>query len=273
MRTAIIAVSLWLAAILFYIWLRFEWQFSLGAVAALFHDVVLTIGIFAALQIRFDLATIAALLTIVGYSINDTVIVFDRVRENLRKYKKMDIKEVLNLSINETLSRTLMTSGTTLLALIALADMSLPTIHSDPLVLVGVAFVMGLQNAATTRISDARVRTTHVTGISTDIGVELAILMGNARSQSGRGVVRDRLVLHLATLVAFLVGGIGGVLIYGWTGAGLFLLLALALPAIALPEARRARSPGRGPQNPGIQAPAPPGPPRPGAARAEIIGV
>lgn len=136
-----------------------------------------------------------------------------------------------------------------LLALIALADMSLPTIHSDPLVLVGVAFVMGLQNAATTRISDARVRTTHVTGISTDIGVELAILMGNARSQSGRGVVRDRLVLHLATLVAFLVGGIGGVLIYGWTGAGLFLLIALALTAIALPEARRARSAGREPKS------------------------
>jgi preprotein translocase SecF subunit len=106
--------------VLIYIWLRFEWQFALGAVAALVHDVVLTIGIFSALQIRFDLAIIAALLTIVGYSLNDTVVVFDRVRENLRKYKAKDLKEVLNLSINETLSRTFMTSFTTLLALISL---------------------------------------------------------------------------------------------------------------------------------------------------------
>jgi preprotein translocase SecF subunit len=119
-QSAIIAVSLALAAVLFYIWLRFEWQFSLGAVAALVHDVVLTIGIFSLLQIRFDLAIIAALLTIVGYSLNDTVVVFDRVRENLRKYKKKDLKEVLNLSINETLSRTVMTSVTTLLALLSL---------------------------------------------------------------------------------------------------------------------------------------------------------
>ena len=119
-QTAIIAVTAALAAILFYIWLRFEWQFSVGAVAALFHDVILTIGIFSLLQIRFDLATIAALLTIVGYSINDTVVIFDRLRENLRKYKKMALQEVMNLSVNETLSRTLMTSGTTLLALIAL---------------------------------------------------------------------------------------------------------------------------------------------------------
>lgn len=119
-NTAFLAVSLAVVAILAYIWLRFEWQFAVGAVLALVHDVLLTIGIFSELQIKFDLAIIAALLTIVGYSINDTVIVFDRVRENLRKYKKMDLKEVLNLSINETLSRTLMTSGTTLLALIAL---------------------------------------------------------------------------------------------------------------------------------------------------------
>jgi len=119
-RSAIIAVTLALAAVLFYIWLRFEWQFSVGAVAALVHDVVLTIGIFSLLQIKFDLAIIAALLTIVGYSLNDTVVVFDRVRENLRKFKKKDLKEVLNLSINETLSRTVMTSVTTLLALISL---------------------------------------------------------------------------------------------------------------------------------------------------------
>ncbi|MHA7849609.1 protein translocase subunit SecD [Roseovarius sp.] len=118
--TAMIAVALAIGAVLIYIWLRFEWQFALGAVIALVHDVVLTIGIFSELQIQFDLAIIAALLTIVGYSLNDTVVVFDRVRENLRKYKKKPLAEVLNISINETLSRTLMTSVTTLLALIAL---------------------------------------------------------------------------------------------------------------------------------------------------------
>jgi preprotein translocase subunit SecF len=118
--TAILAVSASLVAILIYIWLRFEWQFSVGAVAALVHDVLLTIGIFALFQIRFDLATIAALLTIVGYSINDTVVIFDRLRENLIKYKKMPLRDVMNLSVNETLSRTVMTSGTTLVALIAL---------------------------------------------------------------------------------------------------------------------------------------------------------
>ncbi|MCB4455535.1 protein translocase subunit SecF [Leisingera sp. McT4-56] len=119
-QTAVIAVVLAIAAVLVYIWLRFEWQFALGAVAALVHDVVLTIGVFSELQIRFDLAIIAALLTIVGYSLNDTVVVFDRVRENLRRYKQKDLAEVLNLSINETLSRTMMTSVTTLLALISL---------------------------------------------------------------------------------------------------------------------------------------------------------
>ena len=119
-QTAAIAVILAIGAVLIYIWLRFEWQFALGAVIALVHDVILTIGIFSELQIKFDLAIIAALLTIVGYSLNDTVVVFDRVRENLIKYKKKDLKEVLNISINETLSRTFMTSATTLLALIAL---------------------------------------------------------------------------------------------------------------------------------------------------------
>ncbi|MEM6634778.1 MAG: protein translocase subunit SecF [Pseudomonadota bacterium] len=119
-QTAAIAVVLAIAAVLVYIWLRFEWQFALGAVAALIHDVILTIGVFSELQIRFDLAIIAALLTIVGYSLNDTVVVFDRVRENLRKYKKKDLKQVLNVSINETLSRTVVTSVTTLLALISL---------------------------------------------------------------------------------------------------------------------------------------------------------
>lgn len=119
-QTAAIAVALAIAAVLFYIWLRFEWQFALGAVVALVHDVVLTVGVFSALQIKFDLAIIAALLTIVGYSLNDTVVVFDRVRENLRKYKKLALADVLNLSINETLARTVMTSVTTLLALISL---------------------------------------------------------------------------------------------------------------------------------------------------------
>jgi len=119
-QTAFIAVALAVLAILAYVWLRFEWQFAVGAVLALVHDVALTIGIFSEIQIQFDLAIVAALLTIVGYSINDTVVVFDRVRENLRKYKTKKLKEVLNVSINETLSRTLMTSGTTLMALIAL---------------------------------------------------------------------------------------------------------------------------------------------------------
>lgn len=119
-QTAFVAVALAVVAILLYIWMRFEWQFAVGAVLALTHDVALTIGIFSELQIKFDLAIIAALLTIVGYSINDTVIVFDRVRENLRKYKKLSLKDVLNKSINETLSRTLMTSVTTMLALLAL---------------------------------------------------------------------------------------------------------------------------------------------------------
>ncbi len=119
-QKAILAVVGAIAAIVIYIWLRFEWQFALGAVVALVHDVGLTIGLFSLLQIKFDLAIIAALLTIVGYSINDTVVVFDRARENLIKYKVMPLIDVLNLSANETLSRTLMTSGTTLIALLAL---------------------------------------------------------------------------------------------------------------------------------------------------------
>ena len=105
-------------AIMFYIWVRFEWQFALGAVVALVHDVLLTVGIFAVLQLKFDLTTVAALLTITGYSINDTVVVFDRLRENLIKYKTMPLRDVMNLSVNETLSRTVMTGVTTLLALV-----------------------------------------------------------------------------------------------------------------------------------------------------------
>ena len=128
-QSAIIAVLSAIAAVLFYIWLRFEWQFSVGAIVALVHDIVITIGIFSLLQIKFDLAIIAALLTIVGYSLNDTVVVFDRVRENLRKYKKRDLKDVLNLSINETLGRTVMTSVTTLIALISLFVLGGDVIH------------------------------------------------------------------------------------------------------------------------------------------------
>lgn len=119
-QSGTIAVISAIMAVLIYIWLRFEWQFSVGAVAALVHDVILTIGIFSLLQLEFNLSIIAALLTIVGYSLNDTVVVYDRVRENLRKYKKMDLQALLNLSINETLSRTVLTSLTTLLALFAL---------------------------------------------------------------------------------------------------------------------------------------------------------
>lgn len=116
----VMAVSFAILAILVYIWFRFEWQFGLGAVIALVHDVISTIGIFALIQHEFNLATVAAVLTIAGYSINDTVVVYDRVRENLRKYKKMPLDELLDLSINRTLSRTIMTSVTTLLALVAL---------------------------------------------------------------------------------------------------------------------------------------------------------
>lgn len=113
---SIIAVALTSLGVLVYIWMRFEWQFALGGVLALLHDVFITIGIFALFQIKFDLTIIAGLLTILGYSINDTVVVFDRLRENLQKYKTMPLREVMNLSVNETLSRTLMTSVTTLIA-------------------------------------------------------------------------------------------------------------------------------------------------------------
>ena len=119
-QTALLALGAAILAMLAYIWLRFEWQFAVGAVAALVHDVLLTIGVFSLLQIRFDLATIAALLTVLGYSINDTVVIFDRLRENLIKFKKSPLIEVMNRSVNETLSRTLMTSLTTILALVAL---------------------------------------------------------------------------------------------------------------------------------------------------------
>ena len=105
---------------LFYIWIRFEWQFSVGSIIALFHDVIITIGIFSILSLEINLSIIAAVLTIVGYSMNDTVVIYDRIRENLSKYTKLNITEVTNLSVNETLSRTIITSVTTLLALVSI---------------------------------------------------------------------------------------------------------------------------------------------------------
>lgn len=119
-QTGVIAVALAVVAIMFYIWLRFEWQFAVGAAISLIHDAIVTVGIFSLLQIEFNLQIVAAILTIIGYSINDTVVVFDRVRENLRKYKTRPLKDVMNLALNETLSRTVLTSGTTLIALVAL---------------------------------------------------------------------------------------------------------------------------------------------------------
>ncbi|MBO22023.1 MAG: protein translocase subunit SecF [Rhodospirillaceae bacterium] len=119
--SAIWAVLLAIGAILIYIWFRFEWQFGVGAVIALTHDVLTTIGLFAITQLEFNLATVAAILTIAGYSINDTVVIYDRVREELRRYKKLDMPALLNLAVNRTLSRTFMTSVTTLIALLALA--------------------------------------------------------------------------------------------------------------------------------------------------------
>ena len=120
LKSGIIAISVSLAVMLIYIWIRFEWQFSLGAIMALFHDVIVTLGIFSLLNLEINLSIIAAVLTIVGYSMNDTVVIFDRVRENLRKYSDIKIFELTNISINETLSRTLITSITTLLALLSI---------------------------------------------------------------------------------------------------------------------------------------------------------
>ena len=119
-KDGVLALALAIGAMMIYIWLRFEWQFGLGAVIAITHDVLLTLGVFSLLQLEFNLSIIAAILTIIGYSINDTVVIYDRIRENLRKYRSFELIDLLNRSANETLSRTLMTSGTTLLALTAL---------------------------------------------------------------------------------------------------------------------------------------------------------
>ena len=120
LKSGIIAISLSLAAMLLYIWIRFEWQFSLGAILAIFHDVIITLGIFSIFSLEINLSIVAAVLTIVGYSMNDTVVIFDRIRENLKKYTKIEITDTSNLSINQTLSRTLITSITTLLALFSI---------------------------------------------------------------------------------------------------------------------------------------------------------
>ena len=120
LKSGIIAIVLSLAAMLFYIWIRFEWQFSLGAILALFHDVIITLGFFSLFNLEINLSIVAAVLTIVGYSMNDTVVIFDRVRENLIKFSDIKIFELTNISINETLSRTIITSVTTLLALISI---------------------------------------------------------------------------------------------------------------------------------------------------------
>ena len=120
LKSGVIAISVALVLMLIYIWIRFEWQFSLGAILALFHDVIVTLGLFSLFELEINLSIIAAILTIVGYSMNDTVVIFDRVRENLRKYSDIKIYELTNISINETLSRTLITSVITLLALLSI---------------------------------------------------------------------------------------------------------------------------------------------------------
>jgi len=120
LQDGVTAIAIALAAMLIYIWFRFEWQFSIGAIIAIFHDVIITLGIFSALNLEINLSIVAAVLTIVGYSMNDTVVIFDRVRENLKKYADIKIFDLTNLSINETLSRTLITSVTTLLALLSI---------------------------------------------------------------------------------------------------------------------------------------------------------
>ena len=120
LESGLLAISLALAAMLFYIWVRFEWQFSIGSIIAIFHDVLITIGLFSLLSLEINLSIVAAVLTIVGYSMNDTVVIYDRIRENLIKYSSLKIGEISNKSINETLSRTIITSSTTLLALISI---------------------------------------------------------------------------------------------------------------------------------------------------------
>lgn len=140
-QAGFLAVTVAIGLMLFYIWLRFEWQFSVGAVLALIHDIILTIGVFCLIQIEFNLSIIAAILTIVGYSMNDTVVVYDRVRENLRRFKKMPLSELANMSINSTLSRTVMTSVTTLLALFSLYILGGEVIRGFTMAMIWGVFV------------------------------------------------------------------------------------------------------------------------------------
>ncbi len=135
-RSGVLALVLSFAGIMVYVWLRFEWQFAVGAVASLVHDAIVTVGLFSLLQLEFSLTIVAAVLTVVGYSINDTVVVFDRMRENLRKFKKMPLPEVMNLSLNETLSRTVMTSVTTLIALLAIYFFGGPVVSGFALAMI-----------------------------------------------------------------------------------------------------------------------------------------
>ena len=141
-KAAVIAVALALLGIMTYIWLRFEWQFALAAVIALLHDVIATIGFFALTQLEFTLASVAAILTIAGYSINDTVVIFDRIRENMRKYKKMETLALLDLALNQTLARTILTSVTTLLAITALVFFG-GAVISDFALALGWGLVVG----------------------------------------------------------------------------------------------------------------------------------
>lgn len=135
-----LALGLAFLAISLYIWLRFEWQFSAGALLALIHDVIITLGFISFLNLEFDLASVAAILTIIGYSVNDSVVIYDRVRDNLRKFKKMPMSDVVDTSLNETLSRTLLTAGTTAVALVALLVLGGPVLYGFSLaVLFGVA--------------------------------------------------------------------------------------------------------------------------------------
>lgn len=142
-RNGALAVLLSFVGIMFYVWLRFEWQFAVGSVLSLIHDAIVTIGLFSLLQLEFNLTIVAAVLTVIGYSINDTVVVFDRMRENLRKYKKMPLSEVLNLSLNETWSRTVMTSLTTLLALLAIYFFGGPVVSGFALAMIVGGVICG----------------------------------------------------------------------------------------------------------------------------------
>ncbi len=142
-RNGVLAVLLSFIGIMFYVWLRFEWQFALGSVLSLIHDAIVTVGLFSLLQLEFNLTIVAAVLTVIGYSINDTVVVFDRMRENLRKFKKMPLHDVLNLSLNETLSRTIMTSTTTLLALLAIYVFGGPVVSGFALAMIVGGVICG----------------------------------------------------------------------------------------------------------------------------------